>query len=269
MAHVFALLTMHILIYKAYSQIPHIEHEKCICTQCKMYTIVSTVQKKEESDSQDDSPPYIDEESLQFSKLLSDITERLGSHSFAELQHYLLQMKCPDGTALVDADSIYARKSTDALLIPLVANNLCNSRDLDILIHVLRGLQREDLLPLISAYVPKVTIGTPYIRPIDDDGKSFVVKVVLNQALKQLDLGIVSAIKHDLCTCFGILQKPYLMQYLGWEQDPIVLHFQVPMACMHMVEEGLGHHCSELHGNGIDYVELEISNTTIHFPISS
>lgn len=236
---------------------------------CVHQLLMFTVQKKEESDSQDDSPPYIDEESLQFSKLLSDITEKLGAHSFAELQHYLLQMRCPDGTPLVDAESIYSRKSTDALLIPLVANNLCNSRDLDILIHVLRGLQREDLLPLISAYVPRVTIGTPYVRPIDDECKTFIVKVVLNQALKQLDLGIVSAIKHDLCSCLGISQKPYLMQYLGWEQDPIVLHFQIPIPCMHMVEEGLEHHFSELHGNGIDHVELEINNTTFCYPMSS
>ena len=233
-----------------------------------MYFSSISVHRKDSVESADDPPPYIDEESLEFSKLLNDIAEKLGLQSFSELQHYLLQMKCPDGTPLIDPDTLYGRRTTEDLIAPLIASNLFSNQDLDPLIHILHGLQRDDLLHLVSAFVPKVTVGKPTVCDIPDQHQVFVVKINLNQAIKQLDLGIVSAIKHDLCACFGISQKPYLIQYIGWKQDPIVLHFQVPFPCMHLVEDGLEHNLSELHGNGIDTVELDICGVMFSHSLS-
>ena len=223
----------------------------------------------ERDESEDESPPYIDEESLEFSKLLSEITDKLGSHCVPELQHFLLNLKCPDGSPLISTESLYNCRTIDGLLIPLVAGNFCTPRDLDILIHILHGLKRQELLPMISAYVPKITVGKPFVRSVNNGNEMFVVRVVLNKALKQVDLGIVSAIKHDLCSCFCMKQKPFLMQYLGWKCSPIVLHFQVPISCMQKVEEGLKNFITQLDGNGIECIELDINCTTFSYCTSA
>ena len=231
---------------------------------CQILLFIFAVEKEE--DNHDESQPYIDNESVAFSKLLSNITEKLGPSCVPEIQHFLLNIRCPDGTPLFNDETLYDRKTIDGLLIPLVTSNFCTPRDLDILIHILHGLKRQDLLPLISAYVPNVTVGKPFVRPCGN--AMFVIRVILNEALKRIDLGIVSAIKHDLCTCFGIQQRPFLIQYIGWQCTPIILHFQVPNACMQLVEEGLHNSVCELSGNGIDCIKLDISSTTFSIPTS-
>lgn len=223
-----------------------------------------TVEKEEEN--QDESQPYIDNESVAFSKLLTNITEKLGPGCVPEIQHFLMNIRCPDGTPLFNYETLYDRKTIDGLLIPLVTSNFCTPRDLDILIHILNGLKREDLLPLISAYVPKVTVGKPFVRPSGDG--MFLIRVVLSEAIKRIDLGIVSAIKHDLCTCFGIQQRPFLIHYIGWQCTPVILHFQVPNACMQLVEEGLHNSIYQLNGNGIDCIKLDINSTTFSIPMT-
>lgn len=240
-------------------------HLICIYILPLFYTV-----ERCDTDSQDDSPHHniIDHESMAFSKLLSSITEKLGPSSVPELQHFLLNIKCPNGSSLLNSESLYDCKTIDSLLIPLVTANFCAPRDLDILIHILNGLKRQDLLPLISAYVPKITVGKPFVRSSGKSDEIFIVRVIMNEALKQIDLGIVSAIKHDLCTCFGIQQRPYLMQYVGWQNSPIILHFQLPVACMQLVEGGLQSSVSQLSGNGISCIKLEFNNTTFSFPIA-
>ena len=202
-----------------------------------------------------------------FTKLLANITEKLGPSSVPELQHFLLNLRCPNGTPLLNAESLSGHKTVDGLLMQLVDAKLCTPRDLDILIHILNGLKRHDLLPLISAYVPKITVGKPFVSSMGNCDQMFIVRVVLNEALKQIDLGIVSAIKHDLCSCFRMHQRPFLMQYIGWQNSPLILYFQVPNACMYLVEEGLQNDISHLSGNGIDYINIIINGTVLSFHV--
>ena len=221
--------------------------------------------ERDDTDSQAESQPYIDHESMEFSRLLSNVTEKLGSNCVPELQHFLLNVRCPNGFPLINPESLYDHKTIDGLIMPLVTANLCTPRDLDILIHILHSLKRQDLLPLIAAYVPKITVGKPFVRPPSNGDEVFVVQVVFNEALKQIDLGIVSAIKHDLCTCFCMQQRPFLMQYIGWQCAPVILHFQVPCECLQLVEGGLQDSISQLSGSGIECIKIDINSTTISF----
>lgn len=217
------------------------------------------------TDLEGDPQQHVDHDDMAFTKLLSMIKERLGSNCFSELQLFLLNIKCPNGCPLFNADSLYNHKSVDGLLLPLLRDSFLTPRDLDILIHILNGLKRPDLLSLISAYVPKVTVGKPCMKSSGNCDEKLIVQVVLNEALKRIDLGIISAIKHDLCACFGMQLQPYLMQYIGWQSSPITLMFQVPTACFKLVEGGLKNSISHLSGNGIDYIKVCIHSITLTF----
>lgn len=146
----------------------------------------------------------------------------------------------------------------------LVDDDLCTPRDLDILIYILNGLKRPDLLRLVSAYVPKVTVGRPFVGAHDNGEEKCIIQIVLHEALKQADLGIISAIKHDLCICFHMQERPFLMQYIGWQTLPVTVYFQTPTSCMQLVEHGLHTAISQLNGNGIDFIKV-IYNTVIIF----
>lgn len=205
----------------------------------------------------------IDHESEGFGELLASVAERLGSNSFSELQHFLLNLKCPDGSNFVGIDSLYSSKTVPDLLKSLVRSGLCTPWDLDVLIHVVTGLKRQDILALISSYVPSVSIGNPVV--IEDVKKEeLVMAVSMHVAIKTLDLGIVSAVKHDLCTCFSIQDRPFLMQYTGWKSSPVTLFFKLPIVCMSIVERGL--HCKlvkELKEVGIQNIKLHINTIFI------
>ena len=215
----------------------------------------------------DDNPRQhnIDHDDFTFRKLLATITEKLGFTCVPELQHFLLNIKCPNGSPLFNTENLYHHKNVDSLLMPLLMDNYLTPRDLDILIHILHGLKRQDLLSLITAYVPKITVGKPCVRSSGNCDNKLIVQVSLNEALKGVDLGIISALKHDLCNCFSMQQQPYLMQYVGWWSSPTTLHFQVPLSCMELVELGLKNSLSQLSGNGIDFIKVCVSDVVLCF----
>ena len=166
-------------------------------------------------------------------------------------------------------NSLRDRRSPDGLVTPLVYMNLCTSRDVDLLIHLLHGLKREDLLPMIQEYIPKVGMGSPYVRAVYDENKFFAVKALLKPAIKHVDLGIVSVVKHSLCVSFGLGSKPYMIQFIGWKADPISLHFQIPIPCMYLVQEGIAASTCNFTSCGIEKLELEINNASIECEIST
>lgn len=214
-----------------------------------------------------DLSSQIDEDNLQFSKVLLDITNKLGPESFADLYHCLKELRCPDGTPLIDPDSLKDRRSPDGLLIPLIYTSLCNCRDVDLLIHLLECLHRHDLVPVVQEYIPRVGMGTPVVRAIHDVNKFFAIKVFMNETIKRINLGSVSMIKHDICKGFGLCDKPYLMQFIGWTSNPICLSFQLPISCMHFVEERIVTLAPTLLTNGIEKLTLEINSTTFTYNV--
>lgn len=207
----------------------------------------------------------IDDDSIEFTKVVCDIAEKLGRESYADLHHYITQIKCPDGTPLIDPETLKERRSPDGLLLPLIYTNLCTCRDVDMLIYLLRALNKENILHLLREYVPKVGMGIPSVRPVYDNDKFFSVKAILNPAIKHADLGVVSIIKHALCVAFGLDERPYLIQYIGWTTNPISFCFQVPFACMHLVQDGIALSSHNLVSNGIEKLELEINKTSFPY----
>lgn len=222
-----------------------------------------------ETTEADDIAAQLDDDSIEFSKILLDITELLGQESFPDLYHYLVQLRCPDGTPIIDVNSLHDRRSPDGLMTPLVYMNLCTSRDVDLLIHLLHGLKREDLLPMIQEYIPKIGMGVPYVRAVYDENRFFAVKAFLNPAIKHVDLGIVSVVKHSLCVSFGLESKPYIIQFIGWKADPISLHFQVPIPCMYLVQEGIASCTHNFASCGIEKLELGIHGAAIECDLTT
>ena len=163
-----------------------------------------------------------------FTKLLLDITDKLGPNSFPEFSFFLKGLYCPDGTRLVDDSYLVGQHSPEGLLIALLQNNLFSSQDLDLLITIVRGLAREDLLPLLHEYSSKLTVSYPAFKAVQDTERFFSLLAVLQPRVTELDLEGVCYIKQEMCEILGVEEAPYLLQFLGWKRQPdIVIQFQL------------------------------------------
>lgn len=180
---------------------------------------------------------FEEEEDAEFSKLLLEITDKVGPDCFPEFYHCLKELSCPDGTQFIDDSYLKERFSPEGMIIPLLYNNLLISQDLDLLVTLLRGLGREDLLPLLREYSTKLTVGFPVFRPIHDTTSFFSLVVELHPSVTELDLEGASYIKQELCRLLGVGAAPYLLQFLGWKKDPIVAQFQVHLSLVDRVRE--------------------------------
>ena len=222
---------------------------------------------RNQDNPQADPQPRVDQDGVAFKKLLSTIAEKLGSSNVPELQLFLFNLKCPDGSPFIRSKHLYRHSSVNDIFMSLVAANLCTPWDLDVLIHILCGLKRHDLLSFISSYIPHVTVGKPVGELVSTD-ENVLLKIELHSALKTVDLGIISAIKHEICTCCLIPNQPHLMQYVGWKSIPVTLFFQVPNSCMLLVESGLQNSTlHELGGSGINCVTFCFNKTTVCYSI--
>ena len=208
--------------------------------------------------------PNIDQESADFKKMLFAIAEKVGSSNVPELQLLLLNLKCPDGSPFIQPRCIQNHRTIKDIFISLLESNLCTPRDLDVLIHILSGLKRQDLLSFISTYVPTVTIGKPLGAFDGSDEQRIYLTVELHSALKVVDIGVVSAIKQELCMFFTLKKQPYLMQYIGWKSSPVTLFFQLPSACMLLAVNGLqGLSVDEMSASGILCIKVYFNKTNV------
>ena len=211
----------------------------------------------------------VDEDSYEFSRALLDVTEKLPRLSYLELYHYLKELRCPDGYQVVDRDDLKDRRSADALILPLVCSNLCNGRDVDLLVHLLTVLGHEEVLGVLRAYIPKIGVGKPSKPTLQDPTRFFAVRPILNAAIKRIDLAVVSVVKQELCVCFGLSEKPYLMQYTSrWSANPIKLCFQLPLSRAGRIQEKITAASRGLLSKGIVSVEVEINTTVFTYPVS-
>lgn len=161
---------------------------------------------------------------------------------------------CPDGSSYIDSSYLKDQRSPEGLLIPLLYNNLLVSHDLDLLIVILRGLGRDDLMPLLRDYSSKLVVGFPIFRPIQDSERFFSLLVELQPRATELDLEGVCYIKQEMCDMLGVTSAPYLLQFLGWRKAPIVVQFQVHMCLVDRVKEVL---CAPS-GNLENFTRLEM-----------
>lgn len=175
-----------------------------------------------------------------FTKLLLEITDKLGPNSFPEFSFFLKGMYCPDGTRLVDDSYLTGQHSPEGLLIILLHNNLLSSQDLDLLITLVRGLGRGDLLPLLHDYSSKLTVSYPAFKAIQDTDRFFSLLVGLQPRVTELDLEGVCYIKQEMCELLGVEEAPYLLQFLGWKRQPdIVVQFQLHVSLAGRVREAM------------------------------
>ena len=156
-------------------------------------------------------PPAYEDGSTEFSKLILEIIDLIGQNSYAEFYYYLKELQCPDGTKFFDESYFYDHRSPDSILIPLLYNNVIVSRDLDVLIAVIRGLGRDDILQTLKDYSSKINIGFPTFQGIQDTERFFSLDIQLDPSIADLDLEAVCYIKQDMCEALGVEKVPYLL----------------------------------------------------------
>lgn len=194
-----------------------------------------------------------------------DVTEKLGPDAYVEMYQSLEEFKSPDGTRVLDDDSLQDRRSNDGLVIPLIYHSILNSRDVDFLIYMLRAMHRDDMLPMVQEYLPKVNMGKPSVRPLHDPSRFMSIRVVLLESVSEVDIAFVSVLKNELCAASGLLDIPYIIQFLWWKNQPIRLYFQAPIGCSSLIRGGMSKFLHVFEKYNIFKVEVEVHSVVFSF----
>ena len=194
-----------------------------------------------------------------------DVTESLGPDAYVEMYQSLEEFKSPDGTRVLDDESLQDRRSNDGLVIPLIYHSILNSRDVDFLIYMLRSMHRDDMLPMVQQYVPKINMGKPSVRPLHDPSRFMCIRIVLLESVTEVDIAFVSVVKKELCLASGLLDIPYIIQFLWWKDNPVSLHFQAPIACSSLIREGISKFSLTFYKHNIDKIEVEIQSVVFSY----
>ena len=212
-------------------------------------------------------PPGFEEDEAEFSKLLLEIIDQLGPDCFPEFSLFLKGLYCTDGSRFIDESYLKDQRSPEGLLIQLLYNNLLISQDLDMLIVLLRGLGREDLIPLLHSYSSKLTICYPVFKPIQDTEHFFSLLVCLQSRVTELDLEGVCYIKQEVCDLLGVAKTPHILQFLGWKRDGnIVVQFQAHMSLADRVKE-LVHNNSPVLEN-FSWFEVQVKGCVFRYNLN-
>lgn len=242
-----------------------LEHQRL-----SLFCIASTERAK--SSLSDPVPPGFEEDEAEFSKLLLELIDQLGPDCFPEFHFFLKGLHCPDGSRFVDQSYLKDQRSPEGLLLPLLSNNLLVSQDLDMLIALLRGLGREDLLPLLHAYSSKIAIGYPAFRAIQDTEHFFSLLAGLQPNVTELDLEGVCYIKQAVCEMLGVEGAPYMLQFLGWKKDAhLVVQFQVHHCLGDRVRELVhdgGSSSQRPSLENFSWFEMQVKGCVIHYAMN-
>lgn len=196
---------------------------------------------------------------MDYTTLLSQICNSLGQDSYGELLYYLCELRCSDGSHFIDPSIIQGKDTPKDLLISLLYTNQCSWRDIDFLVHIIKAMNRIDLLPLVQDFIKRIGIGHQSVSTIHSWKQFCLVKVHLYPALHRLDLSVVSVIKQSMCICFDLAEVPYYISFIGWTVDPIIMHFQLPLAAIHSIEHGLKSSEKQFLGIGVKKMELVVN----------
>ena len=107
------------------------------------------------------------------------------------------------------------------------------------MIHILPIVHREDVIPVIDKYLSRVPMGRPRIRRVRDLKRNFIIKCVFDDSVTSTNMKMVKTMKAKLREVFNFQDYPFLFQFMGWEEKPISLSYQVPVSCMQLIEEVL------------------------------
>lgn len=192
-------------------------------------------------------PPEFDDEDENFTTLILELVKELGGHSFPEIYLYLKQLLSASGTKFLDqsyfaevstssTSSSTSSSSSDDLLMPLLDNNLISSQDVDLLLAMITGVGRENLIPLVESYCSKATLCHPVFKVVKDTTSFFSLRLELDSNVcVDLDLRRVSLIKREMCQELGVEAFPYLLQFIGWRRTPLMVQFQTHMSLVDRV----------------------------------
>ena len=174
-------------------------------------------------------PPQFDEDDEHFTDLIANVSKGLGEDAMAEVYFYLRQMMSASGGKFLGESCFPVTFTTiDAFFVPLIDMNLISSQDVDLLIAVLLGVGKKDLIPLVESYCSKATICHSVFKLIKDPIDFFSLRLDVDpDVCVDLDLQTVSLVKRDICVHLGVEKTPYLLQFIGWRRVPLIVQFQV------------------------------------------
>lgn len=194
-----------------------------------------------------------------------DVTEKLGPDAYVEMYQSLEEFKSPDGTRVLDDDSLQDRRSNDGLVIPLIYHSILNSRDVDFLIYMLRAVHRDDMLPMVQQYLLRINMGKPSTRQLHDPSRFICIRVILLDSVTEVDISFVSVLKKDLCVASGLLEMPYIIQFLWWKKYPICLFFQAPISCSNLIKDGLSKNLQAIQQTEVCKIVVEVHSVVFMY----
>lgn len=219
-------------------------------------------------------PPEFDDEDEKFTTLILNLIKELGDQSFPEIYLYLKQLHGASGGKFLDqsyfsevlTSTSSSFSSPDALLVPLLDLNVISSQDVDLLLGIIIGIGREDLVPLVESYCSTATLCHPVFKALKDAMSFFSFRLELNSGVcMDLDLRRVSLIKKEMCQELGVESCPYLLQFIGWRRTPLIVQFQAHLSLAdHML--AMVKDTSRPLGNYIR-IDMDVRGTVFNFDL--
>ena len=200
---------------------------------------------------------------IAFTSLLTEVLDLFndGSSSYT-LLYIISTLCCPNGSPFIDPDLFQSKSTVDGILMPLILHNYISDIDIDFLIHLIELMGALDhLKPVITNYFQHRTLQQPVYKKLHNVRKSFLVRCLLQQN-SEVSFKTVTQLKRTLTALFGFESFPYIMQFMGWSNDPYY-YFQLPQSCMDDVRKSLENFPADLLNINIINVTLEVGSA--HF----
>lgn len=149
--------------------------------------------------------------------------------------------------------------------MPLILHSYISDVDIDFLLYVLELLGVSNhLMPAINSYYQQRKLDQPTCRKIRDVRLSCLVCCSLQQNTS-VTFKIITAMKDKLKQLFGLENFPYIMQFMGWMNEPLSCYFQLPQACMDNVHKSLEKYPTDLLTINIVSIRLEVGSAIFNY----
>jgi hypothetical protein len=199
-----------------------------------------------------------------FTLLLTDVLDQFNDGSSCYTLYFAMgTLACPDGTPFICKELIQSRSTPDSILMPLILHNYITELDIDFLIHLLKLTDRYNaLLPSINNYYNNCTglTSQPVMKYLRNVRTSSRICCYVKSTIKKMEFKDVWSLKETLKKCFQLEAYPYIIQFLGWSEDPYKLCFQIPLPCILRVQLMLKPYPHDLINANITRVILEVGS---------
>ncbi len=174
----------------------------------------------------------------------------------------------PNGTRMIHDKLVRYSRSIDGVLLPLILHNYFSHYDIDFLVYIIKLFNKtKSLLPHVKKFLDKRSLGDPHLRSIRNLRQNFMVRCVFSYGAPRIDWKFINEIKQKLRDIFDLQDFPYTLHFIGWSVNPVTLCYQLPLACMNMIQSVLVEYPPDLSKYRIEKIILEVGSAKFPYDL--